>query len=124
MKLGLEGLEGRLFPVPGALVHWMAGKQSASWARRNARLTELQATVRILAVQHLPDSTKPLTAAALAELGGLKEADVVEALVELHRLLGFIALDSDGAVEWAYPVTVDATPHYLSFESGERMNAA
>jgi hypothetical protein len=121
MKLGLGG---RLFPVPGALIRWMAGKQSASWARRNGRLTELQATVRILAVQHLPDSDKPMTAAAIAELGGLAEADVAQALVELHRLLGFIALDRDGAVEWAYPVTVDATPHYLSFESGERMSAA
>lgn len=77
MKLGLVG---RMVPVPGALVRWMAGKQSASWARRNGRLTELQAKVRILAVQHLPDSDEPLTAAAIAELGGLAEADVAGAL--------------------------------------------
>ncbi len=63
----------------------MAGKRSASWARRNGRLTELQATVPILAVQHLPDSDKRLPAAAIAELGGLPEADVAQALVKLQR---------------------------------------
>ena len=121
MKLGLNGF---LVPVPGSLVRYLAGRESARWGRKNARLSPLQATVRRLAVQHLPASEGPLTAEAIAELGGLPGPDVAVALGELHRKLGFLALDGDGAVAWAYPVTLDNTPHHLTFESGERMSGA
>ena len=33
-------------------------------------------------------------------------------------------LIGQGAVTWAYPVTVDQTPHHLTFNTGEKIYAA
>jgi hypothetical protein len=45
-------------------------------------------------------------------------------LDELERNLFFLVRNAQGAVSWAYPVTVEPTPHQLRFHSGERLYAA
>lgn len=110
--------------VPAPLAEFLVVQESARWARIFAALSPMDADVRQLAVQHLPAANGPLSAAALAELAGLTLEEVRGALVRLHRLLGFLAIDDDGAVTWAYPVSADQTPHRLTFETGERMTAA
>jgi hypothetical protein len=116
---------GRFFvPVPDPLTQFLVVKESARWARIFAALSPMDAKVRQLAVQHLPAAHGPLSAAALVELAGLTFEEVRGSLDRLHRLLGFLAVDDDGAVTWAYPVSADNTPHQLTFETGERMTAA
>jgi hypothetical protein len=36
----------------------------------------------------------------------------------------FLFRNEQGAVAWAYPVTVDRTPHYVTFSTGEQVYAA
>jgi hypothetical protein len=36
----------------------------------------------------------------------------------------FVFRNGQGAVVWAYPVTVERTPHHLVFGSGEQVYAA
>ena len=45
-------------------------------------------------------------------------------LEDLERRMTFLYRDSEGAVAWAYPVTADETPHHVTFDTGERINAA
>jgi hypothetical protein len=45
-------------------------------------------------------------------------------LAELQEKLFFLVRNEQGAVVWAYPVTVETTPHKLSFASGERLYGA
>jgi hypothetical protein len=45
-------------------------------------------------------------------------------LEELERNLFFLVRNEQGAVSWAYPVTVDHTPHHLTFTTGEQLYAA
>jgi len=45
-------------------------------------------------------------------------------LDELERNLFFLVRNGQGAVSWAYPVTVDDTPHHLTFSTGEQLYAA
>ena len=117
-------LAGHMIPIPSPAVRYQTKRESERWSRINARLTPLEAEVRRLAVRHLPASGSPLTAQAIAEHGGFTTPEVATALEELHRKLGFLAINQEGAVTWAYPVTADGSPHHLTFETGERMTAA
>ena len=121
MKLSVGNF---LVPIPRALVLDRTRRASQQWARRRAKLSSLQRKLHTIAVSHLPDSNKPLTASRIAEIAGERLEVVHEALVSLHARLGFIALDSTGSVEWAYPITVAETPHHLVFESGEVMTSS
>jgi len=38
---------------------------------------------------------------------------------ELEQHLTFLYRSSDHAVTWAYPVTIDETPHHARFSTGE-----
>ncbi len=67
---------------------------------------------------------RPLSIDAISE--GLELApEVVAGIVgELERNLFFLVRNEDGEVSWAYPVTVDGTPHRLTFSTGERLHGA
>ncbi|MGB3713783.1 MAG: hypothetical protein WA996_05065 [Candidatus Promineifilaceae bacterium] len=45
-------------------------------------------------------------------------------LDDLEKNLFFLVRNKEGAVVWAYPVTVERTPHRLTFDSGERLYGA
>jgi len=45
-------------------------------------------------------------------------------LVDLEKYLFFLVRNGQGEVTWAYPITVEKTPHALTFSSGERLYAA
>jgi len=45
-------------------------------------------------------------------------------LDELENNLFFLVRNEQGAVAWAFPVTVEPTPHRLVFSSGEQAYAA
>ncbi|MCG6927774.1 MAG: hypothetical protein LJF30_21020 [Acidobacteria bacterium] len=80
--------------------------------------------VRYYVVLELPRAGRPLTPGAIAEALGLPEPRVRIVLEELERNLFFLVRNDDGAVTWAFPVTVAETPHHLSFSTGERLDAA
>jgi len=80
--------------------------------------------VRNFAVKELPRVGEPLSPGLIAKQLDLP-IDRVEAILDdLAQNMTFVCLDDEGAVTWAYPVTVEATPHRLTFENGERMTAA
>ena len=54
---------------------------------------------------------------------GLSRVHVDEIVADLERHLTFLYRTGRQEVDWAYPVTVDATPHRLTFSTGERLNA-
>ena len=122
MKLSIGGF---LVPVPGSLVRFLTRREAARWARRRAKLTPLQRKLHAVVVRELPGSHGSLPAQTIADVAKEPLASVTSALENLQTWLGFIALDQNGAVDWAYPMTVAAnSPHHLAFESGERMTGA
>ena len=80
--------------------------------------------VRYHVVEELPRSGGPLAPGAIARSLGLPEGRVEAILQELEKNLFFLVRDEDGAVSWAFPVTVTETPHHLHFSTGERLDAA
>lgn len=96
-------------------------------AQPNERLefmTEDHHRIRRMAVVDLARRGKPLAPEYFAEQLSLGLDRVDEMLDELERKLFFLVRDEEGAVSWAYPVTVDRTPHRLTFSTGERLHGA
>lgn len=95
--------------------------------RQRARLefmTEEHHAVRYFAVRELPRQGRPLAPALIADRLDLPEPRVVEILEELEKNLLFLVRNDERAVSWAFPVTVDRTPHRLTFSTGERLYGA
>ncbi len=80
--------------------------------------------VRRYVVKTLPKTRAPIPPGAIAADLDLPPARVQTILDELERKLFFLVRNERGEVAWAFPVTVDVTPHRLTFSSGEQVYAA
>jgi len=80
--------------------------------------------VRNFVVEELPRLGKTLPPEIIAENVDLAVDDVNRILEELEKHLTFLFRNDQGAVAWAYPITVDITPHRAVFSTGEKINAA
>ena len=92
--------------------------------QRLAFMTEEHHAVRYFVVRELTRQGRPLEPALIADRLDLSVSRVVDILEELEKNLLFLVRNDDGAVSWAFPVTVDRTPHRLSFSTGERLYGA
>ena len=75
-------------------------------------------------VRELPGYGKPMPPEYVAESLDLPLDRVVSLLDDLEKNLTFLYRNSAGRVVWAYPVTVEPTPHRLTFSTGEELFAA
>ncbi len=80
--------------------------------------------VRYFTVRELPKVGKPLSPEFIARELNLPVERVNAILDELEKNLTFLFRNERSAVVWAYPVTVDQTPHHAAFSTGERLYAA
>jgi hypothetical protein len=80
--------------------------------------------IRYFVVEQLVRVGAPLTPDWISQGVGLPVARVNAILEELERNLVFLVRNERGAVSWAFPVTVDPTPHHLGFGTGEQVYAA
>lgn len=87
-------------------------------------MSEEHHRVRNFVVKDLPRAAKPLAPEYISQCLHLPSARVNVILDELEKHLVFLARNDAGAVAWAYPVTVEKTPHELTFKSGERLYGA
>lgn len=75
--------------------------------------------VRDYVVAELPRAGAPLPPETIAAALDLPISRVREILDELERHLTFLFRNDRGAVTWAYPVTVEETPHHAHLSTGE-----
>jgi len=80
--------------------------------------------VRYFVVRELPRAGEPLRPEFIADSLNLPMARVNAILDELEKNLVFLVRDGQGAVAWAFPVTVERTPHEITFSTGERLFGA
>jgi len=115
----LLGVWRYLVPIPRPV--WQ------SQVRGDAHLdfmTEAHHRVRDFAVLELPKAGKPLSPEFIARELDLPLPQVTGILDDLEAHMTFLFRNEQGAVAWAYPVTVDRTPHRVTFSSGEQVYAA
>ena len=87
-------------------------------------MTDEHHRIRNFVVRELPRVGSPLAPEFIAESLNLTVAQVNVILDELEKHMTFLFRNEQGAVAWAYPVTVDPTPHRISFGAGESLYAA
>ena len=80
--------------------------------------------VRYFVVRELPTSGAPIEPAMISQASQLPLEQVEAILDQLEKNLFFLVRDDKGAVAWAFPVTVQPTPHRLEFNTGEQLYAA
>jgi hypothetical protein len=115
----LLGLWRYMLPIP----HLTWQKQ----AHGNAQLdfmSEEHHRVRNFVVKELPRVGTPLSPEFIAQELGMPFTQVTGILEELERHMTFLFRNEHGAVAWAYPVTVEHTPHHVTFSTGEQVYAA
>lgn len=87
-------------------------------------MTDTHHQIRYFVVKELVATQQPIPPESISEKLSIPLERVKIILEELERKLFFLVRNERGAVAWAYPVTVEATPHRLNFSSGERLYGA
>ena len=87
-------------------------------------MSEEHHLARNFVVRELPDVGEPLSPEFIAQKLNLPVYRVNVILEELEKHLTFLFRNEQAAVTWAYPVTVDKTPHHITFITGEQIYAA
>ncbi len=80
--------------------------------------------MRYFVVRELPRVGESIQPAFIAEALKLPLNRTNAILDELEKNLFFLVRNEQGAVTWAFPVTVAPTPHHLTFSTGEQLYAA
>lgn len=80
--------------------------------------------VHSFVVRQLPGPRKPLSPDVIANNTGLGRIHVISIPDDLEKHMTFLFRNKQGNVTWACPVTVERTPHHLTFSSGEQVYAA
>ncbi len=120
----LRGSNRRMIPVPGMLWRKVVSKRAQKIEAMLGFMTEEHHLVRDFAVRELLNQGKPLSPEFIAQGVSLPVDRVNAILDDLEKHMTFLFRNREGEVVWAYPVTVEETPHHLTFSTGETVYAA
>jgi hypothetical protein len=120
----LLGRSQQILEIPQATWKEHLTQISQHSQTRLSFMTDAHHRVRYFVVKELADKQKPIEPEFISTTLNMPLAQVTGILEELERKLFFLVRDEQGAVAWAYPVTVETTPHKLNFSTGERLYGA
>jgi hypothetical protein len=108
-----------MLPIPRGIWHRALRATARKTADRLRFMTPDHHRVRDFAVDRLLRTGAPLPPDEIAQSLQLPANCVSEILDDLERHLTFLFRSSGHAVTWAYPVTVEQTPHRAMASTGE-----
>jgi hypothetical protein len=118
------GLWRYMLNIPASL--WekkRAGKKKLILANL-AFVTTEHRLIHHFVVRELPFAGKPLPPEYVANALNLPTERVIAILDDLEAHMTFLFRNAQGEIVWAYPVTVEKTPHKVTFHTGEQLYAA
>ncbi len=118
------GLWRYMLKVPPFLWEKQISRAKKKSEAENRFLTKEHSLVHHFVVRELPRAGEPLSPEFVANKLNLPIIRVKSILDDLEKRLTFLFRNKKGDVVWAYPVTVDKTPHHLTFSTGEQLYAA
>jgi hypothetical protein len=121
----LLGFRRMMIPIPPGI--WRRRVAAAAQKEGdNVRrvMTEEHHRVRDCVVRELPRMGEPLSPEWIAQTIDMPLDRLRVILDDLEKRLIFLFRNAEGSVVWAYPVTVDRTPHRVTYSTGETGYAA
>ena len=123
-KAVLIGNGRDISPIPDAFWRDQLSARAQELEARLRSLSDEHRQVRNLVVSELPRVAQPISPEFISRTLGLSPSRVNAILDELETGMTYLFRDGEGAVTWAYPVTVDTTTHHATFSTGEQIYAA
>ena len=123
-KNAFLGLWRFLVRIPRPLWQQEVVRSARAAEKSLAFMTVDHHKVRDFVVRELPRLAKPIAPETIAKNLNMQLEQVVTILDELETNLTFLYRNEQSAVSWAYPVTVEPTPHHITFSTGEQIYAA
>jgi hypothetical protein len=120
----LLGRNDQLLEVPQATWQQHLTQIPQHGQSRLSFMTTAHHQIRYFVVRAMADTQQPIAPEFISQQLNIPIERVQAILAELERKLFFLVRNEQGAVAWAYPVTVEPTPHRLNFSSGERLYGA
>ena len=117
----LLGLGRYMIPIPRMIWERIMKSEGRKSREGLGFMSAAHHRVRDFAVLELPRTGVPLAPESIAEALDLPLPRVVSILEELEKHLTFVFRGDQRVVTWAYPVTVDETPHHARFSTGEEV---
>ncbi|OGO02974.1 MAG: hypothetical protein A2Y72_03410 [Chloroflexi bacterium RBG_13_53_26] len=120
----LLGISRFMIPVPRLIWRGQVPGKARHLSNDLCFMSAEHHQVRNHVVRELPRVGKPMSPESIAQSVKLPIAQVKSILDDLEEHKTFLFRDKHGAVTWAYPMTVDKTPHHVALSSGEEAYAA
>jgi hypothetical protein len=118
------GMGSLFIPIPSFIWRRLVAK-TANDAEGNLNFMSADHhKVRDFVVTQIPQIDGPISTATIAENLDMRVEDAKRIIDELERGMTFLYRSRPEGVTWAYPVTVDSTPHRVTFNSGVQTFAA
>jgi hypothetical protein len=118
------GLWKYMINVPPFLWEKQIAKGKKKYSDHLAFMSGEHRLVHHFVVRELPFAGKPLPPDFVANNLNIPVQRVISILNDLESHMTFIFRNAEGSVVWAYPVTVEKTPHRITFHTGEELYAA
>ncbi|MRR17838.1 MAG: hypothetical protein EG826_15425 [Deltaproteobacteria bacterium] len=118
------GMWRYMLNVPPSLLEKQRAKGKAKMAANLAFMTAEHRRVHHFAVRELPGRDQPLPPGSIAGALNLPIEKVKGILNDLEEHMTFLCRNEKDEVVWAYPVTVEKTPHRVTLDTGEQIYAA
>jgi hypothetical protein len=119
-----RGLGRLMLPIPPSLWQKRISEVGRKIKEKLTFMEKDHRRVHHFLVRELPRIGKPLSAECISDNLDMSIERVTAILDELETRMLFLAKDREGSVLWAYPVTVEETPHHITFSTGETIYAA
>lgn len=120
----LLGISRYILRIPRIIWQRVVSRSTTDAQNRLAFMTGDHHRVREYVVLELPKVNAPIYPQQIAKSLDLNIDQVITLLDDLEKHMTFLFRNGEGAVTWAYPVTVAQTPHRIDFSSGEQIYAA
>jgi hypothetical protein len=120
----LMGVWQYIIPIPQKLWQKHIPQLAKKMEDEHGFMTEDHRRIHHFVVRELPRIGEPLSPEFIARELGFTKARVTAILDDLERNMTFLFRNNGEAVVWAYPVTVEKTPHHVTFNTGEQLYAA
>ncbi len=118
------GLWRYIINVPPSLWQKQIAKGKRKFEKEHGSLSEEYRLIHHFVVRELPRNGMPLSPELISGKTGISVDCVKNALDYLEKRMTFLYRNKKGGVVWAYPVTVEKTPHRITFNTGEKLYAA